>query len=91
MPENDRRRLHQHAVRDCALGVAGHGGAGIILSVGLMRMMAPEAAVAYILRQKGCAGGDCLLGRWARGIMHVVCVCVHCGRAGRLIPIMCAC
>jgi hypothetical protein len=60
---NDRCRLHHHVVRDCLIGPAGHGGAGVIFSVGLMRMMAPEKAVAYILRQKGCAGGDCLLGR----------------------------
>lgn len=59
--------MHRTVVPDCVTSMAGHGGAGIILSIGLMRMLPPDGALEYILRQRGCAGGDCLLGRCACG------------------------
>ncbi|GLI65997.1 hypothetical protein VaNZ11_009692 [Volvox africanus] len=61
-------RLHGAPAPSCLLSVAGHGGSGIIMSVGLMRMIDPEEAIRYIKTQRGCGGGDCLLGRtmWFR-------------------------
>ncbi|GIL93811.1 hypothetical protein Vretimale_188 [Volvox reticuliferus] len=61
-------RLHGAPAPSCLLSVAGHGGSGIILSVGLMRMIDPEEAIRFIKTQRGCGGGDCLLGRtlWFR-------------------------
>ena len=49
------------------MSISGHGGTGIIFSVGLMRLIAPEDAIAFITKQTGCGGGDCLLGRWETG------------------------
>ncbi|GFR42726.1 hypothetical protein Agub_g3644 [Astrephomene gubernaculifera] len=61
-------RLHTTAAPNCLVSISGHGGTGIIFSVGLMRMIAPEDAIAFITKQRGCGGGDCLLGRtlWFR-------------------------
>ncbi len=58
-------RLHTRPAPSCLHTVTGHGGAGIIFSVGLLRMISAKDALAYIMKQKGCGGGDCLLSRWA--------------------------
>ncbi|KAG2491057.1 hypothetical protein HYH03_010503 [Edaphochlamys debaryana] len=60
--EHDER-LHSLPAANCHMSISGHGGTGILFSVGLMRLLAPEAAVAFIKSQTGCGGGDCLLGR----------------------------
>eukprot|EP00198_Chlamydomonas_reinhardtii_P009698 XP_001699035.1 predicted protein [Chlamydomonas reinhardtii] len=61
-------RLHAKPAQSCLVSISGHGGTGIIFSVGLMRLIAPEDAIAFITKQTGCGGGDCLLGRalWFR-------------------------
>ncbi|KAG2422999.1 hypothetical protein HXX76_015597 [Chlamydomonas incerta] len=61
-------RLHDKPAQSCLVSISGHGGTGVIFSVGLMRLIAPEDAVAFITKQTGCGGGDCLLGRalWFR-------------------------
>ncbi|KXZ51887.1 hypothetical protein GPECTOR_11g321 [Gonium pectorale] len=67
-PSPHAPRLHARAAPSCVVSMSGHGGAGIILSAGLMRLRPPRELIDFIAQQKGCAGGDCLLGRalWYR-------------------------
>ncbi|EFJ48850.1 hypothetical protein VOLCADRAFT_90525 [Volvox carteri f. nagariensis] len=54
---------------ECKGGGGAHGGAGIILSVGLMRKLLYDDAIACMESIFHCSGGDCLVSRciWRAG------------------------
>ncbi|KXZ48635.1 hypothetical protein GPECTOR_26g538 [Gonium pectorale] len=53
----------------CSVGGGAHGGAGMLLSVGLMRRLPYDAAETCMLATLHCSGGDCLVSQclWRAG------------------------